>query len=236
MVRLSKRNLERLKDVVRKYRNASPKEIRHFETYSENDVWKQFIKQIIIAGNSKPGNKLDECFDETLTLEIFESMPEDELRVHVHEVIRWTGSRFAGKDVETCRFTRAILHNYHFIMDNYGSPKQYLRHLEKNYGPHERYEVLRKDMKQFGLKSCRDFLKDFGMAANAIAFDSRLINILRTIDPSIPESIQQNACKYDQLERQLLDEVCTPLEITGSELDSILFLNYEAIMSDLRGI
>lgn len=235
MIQLSEETLEELRQLVKKYKDVSPKRIRHFESYSENEVWKQFIKQVVIAGNSMPGNRLDDIFDRTMTWEIFGSFKDDnELKIHVHKLIRSIGSRYAGKKLETCKQTPAIVHNYHFIKDNFGSPKTYLRHLEKNFSEKARYSKMKKELKYFGLKSCRDFLKDFGLAPNAIAFDSRLMNILQAIEPSIPNTVRSNSCEYGELERILLEEVCKPLGITGSDLDSILFLNYEAIMRDVR--
>jgi hypothetical protein len=59
--------------------------------------------------------------------------------------------------------------------------------------------------------------------------DSRVRNALLHIGIEIPKVALMQRELYAEIERDLLDQVCRPLQITGAELDQLLFINYDAI-------
>jgi hypothetical protein len=69
---------------------------------------------------------------------------------------------------------------------------------------------------------------------DCIAFDSRILDVIRQIGIQIPDRVQANEALYEEFERLLINQVCRPLGITGAELDQLLFINYNEIMHMLE--
>jgi hypothetical protein len=80
-------------------------------------------------------------------------------------------------------------------------------------------------------KGARDLLMTgFGVVRDCIAFDSRILNVIRQIGVQIPDGVPDDEALYEEFERLLIDQVCRLLRITGAQLDQLLFRNYDEIM------
>jgi hypothetical protein len=63
------------------------------------------------------------------------------------------------------------------------------------------------------------------LAENCLALDARIYGVLRKVGVKVsPGDI------FNQIEKELIDKVATPLRITGAQLDRILFGNYSRIL------
>ena len=80
-------------------------------------------------------------------------------------------------------------------------------------------------------KGARDLLIGLGLVERAIAFDTRLVNVLEHLDAKLPGDLAANKLKYKALETELIDAVCIPSEITGGHFDRILFSRYKEIVA-----
>ena len=79
-------------------------------------------------------------------------------------------------------------------------------------------------------KGARDLLMELGLVRNAIAFDTRIKNVLHKISIETPEHFENSSKLYNDAENDIISKICVPLGISGIELDRMLYQNYEEIM------
>ena len=82
-------------------------------------------------------------------------------------------------------------------------------------------------MSYFKSKGARDFLMELGLEKNAIALDTRITNILRCVGIDVPDDFIRD---YDKIERDILEDICKPIELSGVQFDRMLYQNYNEIM------
>ena len=73
-------------------------------------------------------------------------------------------------------------------------------------------------------KGCRDTLIELRLAADCLALNQRLRNILEGVGARVPQSIDKH---YEEIEKELINRVAS---LSGGKLDRILFQNYGDIM------
>jgi hypothetical protein len=202
---------------------------------SQDETWKAIVYQIVVVGGSASYERLVKSVEaqRALDFEHLRSLDSaDRLRT-INRVLRDHGVRYASGDLAKCHKSKAIIHNFEFLLGFPGGLKGYLLALEALPGDGERMARVSKDMRYIGLKGSRDLLAELGLVTEIIALDSRVLGILRALMVTLPPDLQSDGKLYALVERELLDGVCKPLGITGVQLDRILYRNYSAIRDGL---
>lgn len=70
---------------------------------------------------------------------------------------------------------------------------------------------------------CPDTLVELRLATDGMGLDQRLKNIMDCRGAKFPKSIDK---QYDEIETEMIDPVAKPCNLSGGELDRILFQNY----------
>ena len=73
---------------------------------------------------------------------------------------------------------------------------------------------------------CKSFLNGTRIVKNALAFDTRVQNILQEMGIELPKDFSGNPVLHAKIEKEILEKVCEPLEISGVMLDRMLYQNY----------
>ncbi|MCG3201230.1 MAG: hypothetical protein NFCOHLIN_01096 [Gammaproteobacteria bacterium] len=84
-------------------------------------------------------------------------------------------------------------------------------------------------------KSARDLLMEMGVIRNAIAFDSRVITVLRHLGFAINERVASSEGIYAAEEERFLRDVCKPLRLEAAALDRLIYRNYDQVLTKLGG-
>jgi hypothetical protein len=63
-----------------------------------------------------------------------------------------------------------------------------------------------------------------------IALDARIQAIFQKIGIQMPNNFGGNSKIYEEIENDILNKICTHLELFGVELNRMLYQNYEEIM------
>ena len=239
MIELSKRSAARLISVVREFRPATRSYFRPYGAWrrlDNNQIWMTFLYQVVVAGGSGGQARLEGSSEARRSLR-FNALrrlsPGRRARV-VHRLFRLHKVRFARVDVSKCLKTKAVVANLGFLDLMANGPKGYLRELTK-IPEGDRAQRIASDFSYIKLKGSRDLMAELGLARDAIAFDVRLLKILRLAGVAVAKNVQGNKAAYRSLQEALLRQICTPAGVTGVQLDRILFNNYGAIKTRLSG-
>ena len=178
--------------------------------------------------NNNPDLKKQVSYNKLIEIE-----SQEELERTINSVLRAVGTRYASSDISKCRKTKALAHNLTVLKDFKEGPKGLLTKLSEFKGKNSdqlKIGYLMKNFKYLQSKSARDYLMELGLIQNAIALDVRIRRILSNIGINLPKGFENNRRLYDQIENDLLKEICIPLELSGVEFDRMLYQNYENIL------
>jgi len=230
---LPKRAASRLVSLAREFR---PKTRKHFRPYGvwrrldNNGIWMNFLCQVVVAGGSKPWDKL-EASPEAMKLLRFGSLRRQSAArqsITINRLFREHSVRYASDDRSRCRKTAAVVANLERLASAPGGPKGYLKELCR--GPEDgRVKKIATDFRYIKLKGSRDLSAGLGLAKNVIGLDVRLLTLLRLVKVDIPKRVQTSSDVYKAVHDALLRQVCRPIGITGAQLDRILYNNYDEI-------
>ncbi len=78
---------------------------------------------------------------------------------------------------------------------------------------HRPLQRVSSDLAYIKGKGAGDLLITLGLVSDAIAFDTRIINILKELGASIPDNLVSSPAAYRMLEQELLNRVCRPLDL-----------------------
>ena len=111
-------------------------------------------------------------------------------------------------------------------------PKGLLKMLSDFEGPDAEVKRIRHMMnfKYIKSKGARDFLMELGLVRNAVALDTRIQGIFEKIGVEFPSGCISNPKKYDEIEKDILEKICAPLNLLGVEFDRMLYQNKCSIM------
>jgi hypothetical protein len=130
-----------------------------------------------------------------------------------------------------CRKTGALVKNLVFLKKYAGGPKGFIRDVATLKGDsQDKIAFVSKHLSYIKNKGARDFLTTgFGLVKDHIAFDSRVIGVLRHVGVSLPSGVTVDPVVYARAEQDLIRQVCVPLNLSGAEFDQMLFLNHKDI-------
>lgn len=137
-------------------------------------------------------------------------------------VLRQAGVRYAAEDIGECKKTAAAAYDFE-VLASYEGPKNYFKNVAAIPFETWRIAVVADDLEYVKNKGARDLLIGLGLIERAIAFDSRVIGVLKHLGADLPADLATNKPKYKALESELIAKICEPCGITGGHLDRILF-------------
>jgi len=236
MLEIKKEHLQRFEQIKKQFleKTRVPKE-NNWRRWINDEIWRYIIEQVIVVGNSKPAEKFRKDVDlrrQVSYKELAKIKDENKVKRKINYVLRAVGTRYASSNILKCKKTDALAHNLRVLKTFNDGPKGLLRRLSEFEGPFadkRKIKYLMKNFKYVQSKSARDFLMELGTIKNAIALDIRIQNIFTKVGVHIPKGFEGNPKLYDEIERDILEKVCKPLNLIGVELDRMLYQNYRDI-------
>ncbi|MCX7945349.1 MAG: hypothetical protein N2746_12650 [Deltaproteobacteria bacterium] len=236
---IKKEHIEKFKEIINKFsKNTEIPKFGNWKKQSDKDIWERIFEQVIIVGDSDSydrfHSKENREIKEKVSYARLKGMSdENDIRKTIYEALRDLGVRYAGKDIKKCKKTQALTNIILWLKKNRKTPKSLLVDISKKKSDDEKIDYLRKTFKGMylgGEKSSRDFLIGLGLIKNSIAFDVRISNIFKKIGIKLPKNMEKY---YKKVEEEVLEKICKPLNITGTQFDRILYNNYDDILEYL---
>jgi hypothetical protein len=208
----------------------------YWRTASDADVWLRVVSQVVVVGGARPAARLShEDIRRRLSWRTLSRNSDAQAAKAIWGVLRDIGARYAGKSSDGCRKTAALVRNLRALSRHTGGPKGFISKVAAQPGSTEKINYVTAHLSYVKNKGARDFLTSgFGLVTDRIALDSRVLGALYDLGIDVPKVAPTDTQQYAALEAQLLRQICAPLNLTGAELDQILFLNYEEIKRSFK--
>lgn len=201
---------------------------------TDDDVWIRSISQVVVVGRSEPAERLkDKPIRSRLNWSRISSMTIESAQTEIWDLLRnEIKARYAGKQVETCVKTKAIMKNRKCFMEFPGGPTAFLEKVAfMEGGDQNKIDFVSANLGHIKNKGARDFLMSgFGIVRNSIAIDVRVRKALGHIGIEIDEKKLTDKIYYADVEQALLVHLCGPLQIEGADLDQLLYSKYDIIL------
>lgn len=230
-IMLTSKTIKELKTIVEKYKCDVPAPVPgNWKTKGDGELWVSVLVQIAVVGSAASGDAVKGALPDPngLYLDLLAMNSKQRLKA-IHGLLREAGVRYAAEDISKCK--KAAAANYNFeVLASYDGPKSYFKKVATI--PHEGWRIaaVADDLAYVKNKGARDLLIGLGLVERAIAFDTRLVNVLEHLGAKLPSDLAANKPKYKALEAELIQTVCDPSEITGGHFDRILFGRYKEIV------
>jgi uncharacterized protein YajQ (UPF0234 family) len=238
-MKISKEHVNKFKQIKALcFKKTKFPKANNWKRMASNEIWLDFIRQIIVIGGAAAAQRFSDRADlQKLVSYGRLSSLEDrmEIKKAINHALREVGSRYACKDIRRCKKTHALVHDLKILQGFKGGPKGLLKRVAEFTGTNATKRRIKYFMKIFKggsiqSKSTRDFLMGHGLIKDAVAIDIRIQNILRKVGIRVPKGVQSKPNIYDYAETEILNKICKPLQLSGVELDRMLFQNYDKIM------
>lgn len=157
---------------------------------------------------------------------------KEKIQKRINSVLRAVGTRFASSDISKCQKTESLAYDFGILKNTMGGPKCLLRRLSELDEPNAEKKRIKHMMKFKYIKNkgSRDFLMELGLVRNAIALDARIQAIFERIGIEFRKDCISNNKKYDEMEKDILEKICEPLNLLGVQFDRMLYQNEKEIM------
>ena len=221
----------KLISIVRKYKaDVAVPQPGNWKSKGDGALWASVLVQIAVVGAASGGDTLagvleheDEWYRQLASFTPMQRVAEIHLR------LRQAGVRYASDDVAKCKKTAAAAYDFE-VLASYEGPKNYFKNIAAIPFESWRIAVVADDLAYVKNKGARDLLIGLGLVERAIAFDSRLVGVLKHLGVDVPDDLATNKPRYKALESELIAKVCGPCGITGGHLDRILFSRAKEIV------
>jgi hypothetical protein len=216
---------QKLIKIVDQYKNEISDPINgHGKDRSDGELWASVLGQIAVVGSAAPRESLKDWLNggEDGWFHDLAAMASKKRLKVIHHCLRSAGVRYASEDISKCKKTTAAAYNFE-VLRSYGGPKEYFSKVARVPVEAWRIAVVSDDLSYIKNKGARDLLIHLGLVQQAIAFDSRLISVLKHVGAQLPPDLAGNKSKYKALETELIKKVCEPCGISGGHFDRILF-------------
>jgi len=228
---LNQQTIDQLKNVVRTYKSqVKLPEIDRWKSMTDSEIWISIVGQVGSVGSSNPAEKMkkelrsgDKWYEQLILL------TKEHRKEEIHRVLYKFGIRYVSKNIDKCKKTNALLKNLELI-ESFGGPIKYIQRISQIDDEYIRVSTVIKEMYYIKNKGARDLLISLGLLQNAIAFDVRIIKVLKAFGTDLPEGFETNSNSYKELESELIKKICIPCEITGAVLDRIIYQKYDEIV------
>ena len=196
-----------------------------WEKKTDDDIWLRVVGQVVVVGKADPAKKLKITgIRERISwsrLSVMQAGVEHE----IWEVLKDIGSRYVGKTLSNCPKTKAIHQNLLVLKKFRDGPTGFLRKIASMELSEDKIDFVSQKFSYIKQKGARDFLTSgFGLVQDRIALDIRVLKELKKIGiKELPSTTPGDAQLYRTIEQELIDRVCTPIGISGAQLDQLLF-------------
>jgi hypothetical protein len=217
--------------LIDKYKEDVPSPaLGNWEGKSDGELWAHVLVQIAVVGSAASGRALNAILlNKEDWYERLVSSSTTARAKAIHSRFCEVGVRYASTVLSDCRKTAAAAYNFE-VLESYGGPRSYFGKIAAVPLERWRVAVVGDDLAYIKNKGARDLLICLGLAHQVIAFDIRLVNVLRHLGVQLPTDLATNKLKYKALESELLAKVCQPCGVTGAHFDRILFNRYDKII------
>ena len=196
--------------------------------WTDDNLWRKVLGQIAVVGRAGPGERLqhDPKIKKLVSIQKLKRLRSNaQLQKYLHDVFVKVKVRFVGRNWKTDKKAKAGMKNFRTVMAA-GGPKEFFQKIDDKKREKERIEALKKSLEYFGNKGARDTAIELRLADDCVALDTRIYAVLEMVGvKASPDDI------YEQIEKELVEKVATPIGISGALLDRILFKKYNQIMS-----
>jgi thermostable 8-oxoguanine DNA glycosylase len=207
-------------------------------TMGDEGLWRILIRCICAAGRSAPSYELIGSPDiEKLSIRSMRAFKtkngNEELIKYTHGILAAHGVRYCSPKKETSQKAVAIVNNFNDPMIVDGKNFVLIKNMEKQKGITDPRDFLMDNVYNFGIKLSSQFLIETGYSRDYMSFDSRLKRIFTKIFYKDFMKLCETKEGYLQAEKIIREDVCAPLKIKVTELDSVLFWNYGSLIKDI---
>lgn len=200
----------------------------NWKELDNNKLWRAVFMQVCVVGNSRGLGRLSEqLLKKSSNYTSLNEMTPAQRKKTIHSLLTNHGVRYASQSISKCRKTKALNSNLQTIINKKG-PKAYFKRISTIPEEKLRVKTIAGDMAFIKNKGARDLLMELGLVIDAIALDTRVLNILKECGIAVPKDAALDS--YASLEAEIIEKVCKPIGVTGMELDRVLYQNYDQIM------
>jgi hypothetical protein len=207
-----------------------------WRTVDDSDLWRMVLSQVCVVGSSAGWDRVKASGDAESALSFASLLKQTELSraKTIHRVLRRHGVRYVPLDAGLCRKTRALLQNFAFLAELPLGAKGYLQSLAGLPDDRARVQRVTRDFAYVKNKGARDLLIELDLGRTLVAFDVRVLNLLKAAGAQVPDDVQMNKQRYEALQTAVVEQVCKPAGLSGAEFDRVLYRNYDEMISELR--
>jgi len=176
------------------------------------------------VGNSRPvaSGKIDK-YEQTIAYGKLKN--ENNAREIIHKVLRAIGTMWVGDDIYEDKKAKCLTKNLNYFKHYPNEVKGFFTYVE-GLNEKDRIRYVAKELEYIGNKSARDLLMELGLIRNSIALDVRVVKSLRDVGINIPDNYNDKKL-YPEIEKDILEIICKPLDLEGVELDRLLYNTYK---------
>ena len=192
---------------------------------SDDEIWLRVVGQVVVVGGAEPAKKLKApSVRERISWSRLSKMTTG-VENEIWEVLREIGTRYARKSAPICSKTNAICRNLLVLKEFKDGPTGFLRKISEMESSEDKIDFIAQKFSYIKQKGARDFLTSgFGLVQDRIALDTRVLKELKQIGiKELPDKTPGKADYYRAIEEDLVTKICTPLGISGAQLDQLLF-------------
>ncbi len=207
----------------------------HWKTVDDQALWKMVLSQVCVVGNSDPWERVKKSGSvegELSLASLTKRTPASRLTT-IHRCLHRHGVRYVTENAHDCRKSRALASNLGLLLSLPGGAKGYLRELAALPNDRDRVHRVTRDWGYIKNKGARDFLIELDLGHSLLAFDVRVITVLKAAGVDVPDDVQSDKKRYEELQDCVIKRVCTPAGLSGAEFDRVVFRNYDAIRAEL---
>jgi hypothetical protein len=196
----------------------------NWKNKSNDDLWLDVFKQVVVVGNSRPvaSGKIDK-YEQTIAYAKLKN--ENNAREIIHKVLREIGAMWVGDDIDKDVKAKCLSKNLNYFKHYQNEVKGFFTYVA-GLDEKARIRYAAKQLEYIGDKSARDLLMELGLIRNSIALDVRIVKSLRNLGVNIPDNYNDKKI-YPEIEKEILENICKPLDLEGVELDRLLYNTYK---------
>jgi hypothetical protein len=205
-----------------------------WKSMNAQQIWLRVVSQVVVVGRAAPAERLkDEEMQQALDFATLSSMPPVRATKRIGKALAQIGTRMVPKEQpEASPKVIALGKNLAFLKTYPDGPSGFMRDVAKQPTSQERWRYVEKHLAYIRNKGARDFLTTgFGLVTDRIALDVRVMGVVSRIVPGFPAKVPPGA--YEEIERYLIENICSPLDIEPARLDQLLFRFQREIVAQL---
>jgi hypothetical protein len=197
-------------------------------------LWRMIVSQVCVVGNSDGWHRVRDSgdVDADLAITALAKQSDAARAATIHTCLRRHGVRYVTAEASTCRKSRALVRNFAFLSALPSGAKGYLQELARLSDDRSRVLRVSRDLAYIKNKGARDFLIELDLGRSLLAFDVRVLNLLKAAGLEVPNGAQGNKRRYEEIQDCLIELVCKPAGLTGAEFDRLLYRNYDTMHSE----